>query len=42
MLHQQKKQELEEVFKKMNIDDVSDVNKYLDLHSNVSKARDDM
>lgn len=41
-LHTKKKNEVDEIFKKLKIDDLSDINKYDDLYANVSKARSDM
>ena len=41
-MHDQKKQEVDEIFKKLKIDDLSDLDKYSELYSNVQKAMCDM
>ena len=41
-LHKQKRSEVDEIFKKMKVDDLSDLNKYEELYMNVSKALADM
>lgn len=41
-MHYAKKNEVDQIFRKLKIDDLSDLKKYSDLYSNVSKALTDM
>lgn len=41
-LHRAKKSEIEEVFKRLNIEDLSDMDKYKELRVNVERALTDM
>lgn len=41
-LHTQKRQEVDDIFKKLKIDDLSDMVKYEELYANVQRALGDM
>lgn len=41
-MHEEKRREVDEIFKKLKIDDLSDMQKYGELYANVSKALLDM
>ena len=41
-MHKVKRGEVDEIFKKLKIDDLSDMDKYNDLYMNVQKALTDM